>query len=57
MLLRINPQIDLDLQASRERETTERLFNFLLETPYSVPNDAGAVYETPDGGVMYASSA
>ena len=28
-----------------------------LETPYSVPNDAGAVYETPDGGVMYASSA
>lgn len=27
------------------------------ETPYSVPNDAGAVYETPGGGVMYASSA
>lgn len=28
-----------------------------LETTYSVPNDAGAIYETPDGGVMYASSA
>lgn len=35
-----------------------KAFRFLvLETPYSVPNDAGAVYETPDGGVMYASSA
>lgn len=29
MLLRINPHLDLQARSSRERETTERLFDFL----------------------------